>query len=110
MSVFYLLGSGVCSYLNARVQTSALLQLTTGLLGGSLHDYNVATRFDTRKRKLLTTQETLHGQSRFKNQGWQGLMASYTLPWKQLTQATRLLFRAHRRQIILSSRARNNLL
>ena len=30
-----------------RVQMSALLQLTTGLLGGSLHDHNVVTRFDT---------------------------------------------------------------
>ena len=30
-----------------RVQMSALLQLTTGLLGGSLHDHNVVTRFNT---------------------------------------------------------------
>ena len=57
------------------------------------------------KRKLLTTRETLHGQSRFKNRGWRGLTAGYTLPWKQLKRATGLLFRAHRRQIILCSRA-----
>jgi len=31
----------------SRVQSSAFLQLTTGLLGGSLHDHNVVTRFDT---------------------------------------------------------------
>ena len=62
------------------------------------------------KRKLLTTRETLHGQSRFKNRGWRGLTAGYTLPWKQLMQATGLLFQAYRRQIILSSPARNDLL
>ena len=62
------------------------------------------------KRKLLTTWETLHGQSRFKNRGWTGHTASYTLPWKQLKRAIGIFPRAHRRQIILSSRAGSHLL
>ena len=51
------------------------------------------------KCKLLTTRETLHGQSRFKNRGWQGLTASYTLPWIQLKRTIGILPRVHRQQI-----------
>ena len=61
------------------------------------------------KRKPIQSQ-TLHGQCRFKNWGWRGHTAGYTLPWKQLRQAIGIFPRAHRPQIILSSLADSNLL